>query len=669
MATPVLPRAQAASNGGGPFSREWYDFFRSLLEFVGDNSDNAAQIQEILARLDALEDEEGATIQGLQSVKVQGTLDDGVVQITLVNDGDDVGNTYYYGTDATGVKGWFNLSFLALSDTPDDYTGQSGRFVDVVSAETGLEFSALYIDHAGAIYDAGTLVYPSPVAFEDTLLVGSAGNEQDAIKINGVSTPARIKSSKFGGTATVLCHQHSTTNYPQFIMSRSNSDAASHTAVTNGMTIGGVIAVGWANSTPGYIPVGSIDFEVDATGTVSASSMPGRVSFKVTPDGSVTPVEFMAASNDGTVALAATPNVAGTDLALITQTITNGDTTHAPSGEAVFDALAGLSGTYQPLDATLTALAGQNWAANALPIGTGADTVSQVAFAANTFPARASAGSLAAKTITDGALSALAGSGGAAGFLRGDGVVANNVSGDFGIGTDTPNYAGFARAITVESTTNTAYEMASTRADADNVLIGAFTANFRTASPGHQRIADVQFTTEGSVANQRGGRLGFYTKGDGSTALSRKWSVRQNGHFTPEVDNTYDIGAPAARAAAVYTFNLIRSGALFDSGAVSPAQLTANTDNWSIAGLSTAAIIRASTNASRNVTGIASPTPWQSLLLVNIGAFDLVLVHDATSTAANRFLCPGSANLTLNPNDSVRLWYDNTSSRWRVIGV
>lgn len=62
---------------------------------------------------------------------------------------------------------------------------------------------------------------------------------------------------------------------------------------------------------------------------------------------------------------------------------------------------------YQPLDDTLTALAGQNWALNALPIGSGVDTVSQVAFAANTFPARASAGNLVAKTITDDALALL----------------------------------------------------------------------------------------------------------------------------------------------------------------------------------------------------------------------------------------------------------------------
>lgn len=59
----------------------------------------------------------------------------------------------------------------------------------------------------------------------------------------------------------------------------------------------------------------------------------------------------------------------------------------------------------QAYDATLAALAAQNWIANALPIGSGVDTLTQVTCAANTFPARASTGNLVAKTITDFGLS------------------------------------------------------------------------------------------------------------------------------------------------------------------------------------------------------------------------------------------------------------------------
>lgn len=61
----------------------------------------------------------------------------------------------------------------------------------------------------------------------------------------------------------------------------------------------------------------------------------------------------------------------------------------------------------QPLDGTLTALAGLIITANSLSIGTGADAFTQVAFAANTFPARSSSGNLAAKAITDYVLTIL----------------------------------------------------------------------------------------------------------------------------------------------------------------------------------------------------------------------------------------------------------------------
>jgi hypothetical protein len=112
-----------------------------------------------------------------------------------------------------------------------------------------------------------------------------------------------------------------------------------------------------------------------------------------------------------------------------------------------------------------------------------------------------------------------------------------------------------------------------------------------------------------------------------------------------------------------------KSGALLVRNVISPAQLTANTDNWSPTDLATADVIRASTDASRNLTGIAAPaTGYQALVLANVGAFDLVLKHDATSTAANRLLCPNDADMTLQKDSTAVLVYDLASTRWRVIG-
>lgn len=105
------------------------------------------------------------------------------------------------------------------------------------------------------------------------------------------------------------------------------------------------------------------------------------------------------------------------------------------------------------------------------------------------------------------------------------------------------------------------------------------------------------------------------------------------------------------------------------TNSITPTQLAANTDNWNPTGLSTCSRILASTDASRNLTGIVAQTNGRLIRLWNIGAQNLVLVHDATSTAANRFYCPGSANLTLTPNSGCWLDYtnDGTNSRWRVM--
>lgn len=101
------------------------------------------------------------------------------------------------------------------------------------------------------------------------------------------------------------------------------------------------------------------------------------------------------------------------------------------------------------------------------------------------------------------------------------------------------------------------------------------------------------------------------------------------------------------------------------SGDTSPAQLTANTDNWAIA--ATVAVVRFSTDASRNITGVANGADGRILILHNIGSNNAVLKHDVTSTAANRFYTPNNSDFTLSQNESVALQYDSTSSRWRVL--
>lgn len=112
----------------------------------------------------------------------------------------------------------------------------------------------------------------------------------------------------------------------------------------------------------------------------------------------------------------------------------------------------------------------------------------------------------------------------------------------------------------------------------------------------------------------------------------------------------------------------IYNGKLLLDSVSSPAQFTANQNNYSLS--ATAAVLRVSTDASRNLTGIANSGTMQDgrvLTIVNVGSFNLVLTtEDTNSTAANRFAL-GESNATLKSSESITLWYDTTTDRWRPI--
>jgi hypothetical protein len=542
--SPLIPGSHSRPIApDGKWAAEWYRYLRDLTSYVRATQGNSEELAALEQRIAALE-AAGANpfeIIGRLSVLAQGSPQDGEVVLQLVGDERAPLPTHYYGTNAVEVKGFHPVSdtvevdsgeltkdvsaegvttfgladvadsgtgellaitrdgfgrvtgtrpgeFIDLADTPSSYTGAAEKAVGVNAAGDGLVFFDLTVDYAGSTYSANTLVYPHAVAFEDRLLVGSKGNEQDAIRINGVTTQARIKASSFGGTATLLCHQHSTTNYPLLILSRSNSNSASHAAVTNGMTLGSILPVGWASGTPGYIPVGSIDFEVDATGTVSATSMPGRLSFKVTPDGGVTPIEFMSADNSGVVEFTNNPNVAGTDLALLTQTITNGDTTHAPSGDAVFGALAGKADT-----SSLGTAAFED-------TGTGTGTI----------------------PIFDGSTPAW---------------------GNPAIVMEAAASAGRVGVTGIAGETD---------AEAQAVFVFNAIGSASVSGSAEKRLGIFFFNTSGATAGNRGGLFGINLKQNGSTTLSTRLAIQPDGPVRPGSDNVQSLGAASFRWSVVY---------------------------------------------------------------------------------------------------------------------
>lgn len=107
-------------------------------------------------------------------------------------------------------------------------------------------------------------------------------------------------------------------------------------------------------------------------------------------------------------------------------------------------------------------------------------------------------------------------------------------------------------------------------------------------------------------------------------------------------------------------------GTFFLGGQLTPAEITADQNNYAPTGLEHASVLRISTDASRNITGLTGGIKFRLIAIVNVGSNDAVLKNEnASSTAGNRFAL--DADLTLAAWQGCILWYDTTSSRWRCV--
>lgn len=449
-ANPSIPRPDAGllnPTWAGRPANEWYTFWQQLLQFVRENGGNATDIAELEARVAALE-AEGATdavIQGLYSVAVLGSLADGTVTLQLVGDTDTPGNTYYYGTGPTGVRGWSTIASAFTASQPG---------IELVTGADGV-----------------TDIRP----------------DDDLEAVEGLSGTGFATRTASNAWAT-----------------RTHDDG-DYMLIVDGAGLTGDPLYHWLSPLNTYLVDGEGDVLVDGDGNplISASQPQGMmvnvaadewVTRSIEQGNGITVTNGDGVSANPTIAHADTSSVAelnsnnsGTvflqDVAITFDTF--GHVQTATAGTA--DVATALAGTFQPLDATLTALAGQNWAANALPIGSGADTLSQVSFAANTFPARASTGNLVAKSISDGSLSVLAGTAGTGTFLRGDGTASDTLTGNLSV---TGGRLGVGVAVGSESIL----------IDADNNTAASGEPSFLMRGTGGKNRAEVRAYGAGNVA-------------------------------------------------------------------------------------------------------------------------------------------------------------------------
>jgi hypothetical protein len=101
-----------------------------------------------------------------------------------------------------------------------------------------------------------------------------------------------------------------------------------------------------------------------------------------------------------------------------------------------------------------------------------------------------------------------------------------------------------------------------------------------------------------------------------------------------------------------------------------PSQITGDQNNYAGAegtATSRSTVWRLSSDAARNITGIAGGLQGRVLKLVNVGAQNIVIQNqNASSTDVNRVITGTGADITLAADDTMDLWYDSTTQRWRV---
>jgi hypothetical protein len=160
--------------------------------------------------------------------------------------------------------------------------------------------------------------------------------------------------------------------------------------------------------------------------------------------------------------------------------------------------------------------------------------------------------------------------------------------------------------------------------------------------------------------SRRCGRIAVYNNVDGKHITEGSFGIGTSGANVGALSTANTWGGAQSYAAKV---DLRQDFAL--SGDITPTQITSNQDDYAPTGNATASVFRLSSDASRDITGIANGADGRVLLLMNVGSFDIVLKNDTTSTAANRFLF--GTDHTLSAGQAIALIYDATATRWKAL--
>ena len=110
-------------------------------------------------------------------------------------------------------------------------------------------------------------------------------------------------------------------------------------------------------------------------------------------------------------------------------------------------------------------------------------------------------------------------------------------------------------------------------------------------------------------------------------------------------------------------YDLTATGAGGGADVITPAQITADQDNYNPTGFDAATIVRLSSNDIRAITSMAAQSSGERKTFMNVGSYMIYFPGEhPDGTAANRI--DFGEDVILNPMESIDFIYDNTLSRW-----
>lgn len=217
-------------------------------------------------------------------------------------------------------------------------------------------------------------------------------------------------------------------------------------------------------------------------------------------------------------------------------------------------------------------------------------------------------------------------------------------------------------------------------------VIGAINYIGRASSAGWVQSAGMNCTVWQAGSTFMRSTMTFQACGNASTTPIDMLAIGENGAYPVRVATGFRVDGVASCYRITVDDQVIVNGTLFAVGNLSMGGTLyagAVTIGWwntpnGIAGAtlpsSTVNNVAVPTTGAIRFTGAGNGT-WSGLAgtsqqivtLFNAGSGTLTLSHEnAGSLTANRFTLPGNTSYSIGPNDSVTLWYDPSSSRWRV---